>query len=205
MAHRRQTFVGVLITILFTVVAFSSLAYSSSPQPGWSHRWTANVWNTYCELKLDYNIPFRSDPDKRGIFAGRSIDRLFARFAASTRTHYGLIPEEKLFKIRFSLHFYGENGHDPAVDDLIASANIGGITMTPPEKVHAGILAFSLDEEDTSLLMQRFTDNERVEVLITFGDGKESRSTIYPSGDRDFHVWAAMFRTCIRENIGPRR
>lgn len=181
------------------------LAEASDPMPGWSHRWTANVWNTYCELKLDYSIPFRRHAMRRGLLANTGYDRAFVRFAATTRTHYDLYPKSELFKVRFQLHIYGENGKLPAPEKRISSARIGDFELDPPENTEFWIHTFSLDEEATSKLLSVFRENERVEVIIRFANGEERQSTIYPSGDRDFHVWEAMFEACIQKNVGPRR
>ena len=188
-----------------TILILSSiLAEASDPMPGWSHRWSANVWNTYCDLKLDYDIPFRRNATRRGLLANTTYDRAFAIFAATTRMHYDLYPEERLFKVRFQLRIYGENGELPAMESRISSAKIGDFELNPPKNSEFWIHVFSLDEEDTSTLFSVFRANERVEVTIQFTNGEERTSMIYPSGDRDFHVWEAMFETCIRENIGSR-
>ena len=190
---------------VITILILSSLvAEASDPAPGWSHRWSANVWNTYCELKLDYGIPFRRDATRRGLLANTTYDRAFARFSATTRMHYDLYPEEELFKVRFQLLIYGENGKLPEMESRISSAKIGDFELNPPEDSEFWIHVFSLDEEDTSTLLSVFRANERVEVIIRFANGEERTSKIYPSGDRDFHVWEAMFETCIRKNIGSR-
>jgi hypothetical protein len=191
-----------LIVFLFLA---SIVAEASDPMPGWSHRWSANVWNTYCELKLDYYIPFRRDAMRRGLLANTGYDQAFVRFASTTRMHYDLYPEEELFKVRFQLYIYGENGVLPAPESRILSARIGDFELDPPENAEFWIHMFSLDEEATSKLLGVFRANERVEVTIRLANGEERRSTIYPSGDRDFHVWEAMFEACIRKNVGPRR
>src|SRR5690554_1586341 len=107
--------------LLVILAAACAAVHASEPGPDWSNRWSAHVWNTYCELRLDYLIP---NPERRGLLAGRSIDRLFARFAASTRTHFGLIPEEKLFEVRFDLLFYGEAGNPIPDEDRILSLTV---------------------------------------------------------------------------------
>ena len=190
--------------IIFLILA-SVVAEASDPMAGWSHRWSANVWNTYCELKLDYSIPFRRDAMRRGLLANTGYDAAFARFAATTRMHYDLYPEEELFRVRFQLHIYGENGELPAPDSRISSAKIGDFELDPPKNTEFWIHNFSLDEEATSTLLSVFRANERVEVIIRFANGEERQSKIYPSGDRDFHVWEAMFETCIQKNVGQRR
>lgn len=193
------------MSCLATILVVGLRAHASDPFPTWSNKWDANVWNNYCELRLDYYLPYRSDPQRRGFLANRSFDRLFAQFAASTRTHFGLIPEENLFKIRFGLFFYGEDGHDPAPEDRVMAAKIGGFKLSPRETQSvAGILAFSLAEGESLLLLEQFTQNKTIEVAVVFADGEERQSKIYPGGDKDFRVWAEMFRTCIRENVGPR-
>lgn len=183
----------------------SILAEASDPAPMWSPRWSANVWNTYCELKLDYVIPFRRDASRRGFLANTGYDRAFVRFAATTRTHYDLYPESELFKVRFQLHIYGENGQLPPPTHRITSAKVGEFELTPPKDPEFWIHSFSLEEEPTSRLLSVFRANERVDVIVRFADGEERQSTMYPSGDRDFHVWEAMFETCVQKNVGPRR
>jgi hypothetical protein len=188
--------------IVFLILA-GAVAEASDPTPGWSHRWSANVWNTYCELKLDYSIPFRHDTMDRGLLANTGYDRAFARFAATTQMHYDLYPEEELFRVRFQLHIYGENGELPAPGSRISSARIGDFELDPPKNTEFWIQNFSLDEDATSKLLSVFRANEHVELIIRFANGEERQSTIYPSGDRDFHVWEAMFETCIQKNVGP--
>ena len=192
------------ISLLAACLVVDLAATASDPAATWSHRWDANVWNTYCELKLDYYLPYRNDPQRRGFLANRSFDRLFAQFTASTRTHFGLVPEEELFKIRFGLLFYGENGRDPEPEDRIMAASIETFRLSPREKqsVH-GILAFGLAERESLLLLEQFKLNKTIEVNIVFADGEERSTKIYPSGDKDFFVWAEMFKTCIRENVRP--
>ena len=197
----KETAIGLAI---FLTLA-SHMAQASDPMPGWSSRWSANVWNTYCELKLDYSIPFRRDATRRGLLANTGYDRAFARFAATTRMHYDLYPESELFRVRFQLHIYGENGRLPSPHRRILTAKIGDLELNPPTDPEFWIHNFSLDEEATSKLRSVFRANERVDVIIRFANGEERQSTIYPSGDRDFHVWEAMFETCIQENVGPRR
>lgn len=190
---------------LATILAVALPTLASDPAPTWPNKWDANVWNSYCELRLEYYLPYPNDPQRKGFLANRSFDRLFAQFTSSTRTQFGLIPEEQLFKIRFGLLFYGEDGHDPEPEDRITAANIGNFKMAPQEMQSvAGILAFTLDEEESLLLLEQFKQNKTIEVAVVFADGEERQSKIYPGGDKDFRVWAAMFRTCIRENVGPR-
>jgi hypothetical protein len=193
--------IKIAIPLLATVVTFGPAVYASDPMPTWADKWSAHVWNTYCELQLYYMMPFSEDPERRGFLAGRSIDRLFASFVANTRTHYGLIPEEMLFKTRFKLLFYGADGHPVPGEDQILSVKIDSLEMTSSTVQEGWILVFSLDEKDTSSLLQRFSNNQIVEIVVQFADGEERRSKIYPSGDKDFHVWADMFRTCVRENV----
>lgn len=193
------------IPIVVFLFLASIVAEASDPMPGWSHRWSANVWNTYCELKLDYGIPFRRDATRRGLFANTGYDNAFVRFTATTRLHYDLYPEEELFKVRFQLYIYGENGELPAPDSRVLWARIGDFELNPPENPEFWIHMFSLDEEATSKLRSVFRANERVDVVIRFANGEERQSTIFPSGDRDFHVWEAMFEACIQKNVGPRR
>ena len=194
-----------LFQISAILVLASAVTEASDPMPGWSHRWSANVWNTYCELKLDYSIPFRRDATRRGLLANTGYDQAFVRFTATTRLHYDLYPEDELFKVRFQLHIYGENGELPAPNSRILSARIGESELNPPENPEFWIHMFSLDEEATSDLLSDFRANERVNVVVRFANGEERQSTIYPSGDRDFHVWEAMFETCIQKNVGPRQ
>lgn len=189
------------VLLLGISVTLFSAANASDPAPMWNFKWSAHVWNTYCELRLEYAMPFKEDPERRGLLAGRAIDRLFASFAASTSTHYGLIPEDLLSKTRFHLAFYGEDGNHVPEDDRILSVKVGEFQMSLLTDQNAWIQSFGLDEDDASSLLQVFSGNQKVEVVVLFADGEERRSTIYPSGDKDFHVWAAMFKTCIRESV----
>lgn len=192
------------ILIVVSLILVCSMAEASDPVPGWSNRWSANVWNTYCDLKLDYSIPFRRDALRRGLFANTGYDNAFVRFAATTRLHYNRYPEEELAKVRFQLLIYGENGELPGPESRISSARVGNFELNPPENPEFWIHVFSLGEEATSELMSVFRANERVDVVIQFANGEERQSTIFPSGDRDFHVWEAMFEACIQNNVGSR-
>ena len=188
----------------FIALIWVATSGASDPLPTWGF-WQAHVYNTYCALKSEYYIPFRRNAASRGLFANTGYDNAFVRFAATTRLHYDLYPEEELFKVRFELHIYGENQELPAPDSRISSARIGDFELSPPENPEFWIHGFSLGEEATSELLSVFRANKRVDVVIRFTNGEERRSTIFPSGDRDFHVWEAMFEACIRKNVGPRR
>ncbi len=119
--------------------------------------------------------------------------------------HGDLYPKTELFRTRFQLHIYGENGELPPPENRIVGARIGNSELRPPRDPDFWIHNFSLDEDSTEKLMAEFRANEPVELVIRFVTGEERSSTIYPSGDRDFHVWEAMFETCTKENVGPRR
>lgn len=192
-----------LATLLIAFVFFWGhiSAFASDPPTAWSKRWDANVWNNYCELKLDYEIPFRKHVERRGFLANTGYDKAFVRFTAMTGTHYGLYPEAELSRIKFQLSVYGENGELPPPIDRVASAKIGDFELHQPNDAKYGIHTFLLDEEATSTLLDIFRANERVDVVVRLASGDERVSTIYPSGDRDFHVWEAMFNTCIDKNI----
>lgn len=194
---------AICITILLILV--SAAAEASDPIASWSNRWSANVWNTYCELKLDYRIPFRRDAKRRGFLTNTGYDAAFVRFGSTTRMHGNLYPEEELFRTRFQLHIYGADGELPKKDSRIVTARIGEFELDPPKNTEFWIHGFSLAEDATAKLMSGFRMNERVELTVRFANGEERTSTIYPSGDRDFHVWEAMFETCVQKNVGPRR
>jgi len=69
----------------------------------------------------------------------------------------------------------------------------------------AGIHAFLLGVDESTQLLQRFTDNETVEFELKFASGDLRQFKIYPSGNRTFYVWADMFQTCIRSHKGKNR
>lgn len=188
------------VLLIATVLAVGRASYASGPLPMWESKWSAHVWNNYCALNLEYSIPNRRDRDRRGLLAGRSLDRLFIRFSASTRSD-GLIPVESLGKIRFELFFYGEDGHVPAVNDHVVLAKFDEFKMVKKESRNDWIESFWLSERDSLSMLEKLSDHEAVELIFQFADGETRKSKIYPSGDRDFHVWTEMFKTCIRESI----
>lgn len=167
----------------------------------WESRWSAHVWNTYCALNLEYTIPYNNDRQRRGILAGRTLDRLFIRFSASTSTHYGLIPAELLGKIRFELLVYGENGRAPAEGDRVVLARFDDLETVRKDSRNDWIESFEMSGTDSLRMLEKLSDNETVVLTMQFADGEQVESRIYPSGDRDFHVWAAMLQTCIRESL----
>lgn len=190
------------ITILITAIVLTAYqpSYASGPFPMWDFKWSAHVWNNYCALNLEYRIPSKGNRDRRGFLAGRSLDRLFIRFSAHTRAD-GLIPVESLGEIRFELFFYGEDGHVPAVNDHVVLAKFDKFEMVKRDSRNDWIESFWLSEHDSLSMLNKFGNNETVELTVQFADGEERKSKIYPSGDQDFHVWAEMFKTCIRESI----
>ena len=70
---------------------------------------------------------------------------------------------------------------------------------------NAEIYIFSLGEEESVQLLQRFVDNKVVEFELTFANGDVRGFKLYPSGDRTFYVWEEMFQTCIRSHQGKKR
>jgi hypothetical protein len=130
------------------------------------------------------------------------FDRAFVRFTANTRVHGDLILSESLGVIRFGLLVYPDDFPVPEVKGIVA-ANIGGFEVIAKVVSAAEIHSFTLREDESLLLLERFTNNEVVDFTLTFASGDEKRFKIYPSGDRNFYVWAEMFRTCIREHPNP--
>ena len=185
---------------LILILAFlvMDLSAASDIQPGWAS-WTANVWSLYCELRREYSIPYRSDPNSRGFLSGTAFDKIFVRFTAHTRLHGDVIPEDALGVIRFGMHIYPSDRLVPE-DDRIQIANIGGFEVEARGVTVADIQMFTLHEDESLVLLQRFINNEVIDFSLRFTSGDERQFKIYPSGDRNFYVWAEMFRTCIKEN-----
>jgi len=69
---------------------------------------------------------------------------------------------------------------------------------------NAEIHVFSLEENESAILLQRFIDNDAVEFELNFATGDRREFKIYPTGDRTFFIWAEMFNTCIRENTSEK-
>jgi hypothetical protein len=197
------------VTNLKKLVPFIALIWvatsgASDPGPSWGAGWQAHVWNTYCELRREYYIPFRNDPSRRGFLSGTAFDRAFVRFAANTQLHGSLIPPESLGLIRFHLYVYPED-FPIATSERIIEASLGGYRSEANVVSNAEIHTFSLNAEESAQLLRRFTDNEVVEFELKFANGDMKQFKIYPSGDRTFYVWANMFQTCIRSHEGKRR
>ena len=191
----------LLITFLWLVPATAS-----DPGPSWGAGWQANVWNTYCELKRQYYIPYQSDPDKRGFLSGTAFNQAFVTFMAraDTQLHSSFATPESVGVVYFHLYVYPESR--PVADDQrIVEASIGGYTSEANVVSNAEIHIFSLSEDQSAQLLQRFIDNEVVEFELIFANGSAKPFKIYPSGDRTFYVLADMFRACIRSHKGKKR
>jgi len=93
----------------------------------------------------------------------------------------------------------------PATSERIIEASIGGYRSEAKFLSTAGIHAFLLGVDESAQLLQRFTDNETVEIELKFASGDLRQFKIYPSGNRTFYVWADMFQTCIRSHKGKNR
>lgn len=197
------------VTNLKTLVPFIALIWvatsgASEPGPTWGF-WQAHVENTYCELKREYYIPFRNDPSrydpsKKGFLTGTAFDRAFIRFMAYAQ----LRGDDSLGVIRFHLYVYPEDmPNAPATSERIIEATLGG--FHGEAKVLSSIHTFSLNEDESTQLLQRFIDSEIVEFELTLANGDMRQFKIYPSGNRTFYVWANMFQTCIETHKGKRR
>ncbi len=193
----------------FIALIWVATSSASDPGPSWGAYWQAHVWNTYCELRKEYYIPFRndpsrSDPSRRGFLSGTAFDQAFVRFVANTQLHGSLIPPESLGVIRFHLYVYPEDmPNAPATSERIIEASLGGFHSEANEV--SSIHIFSLNEDESAQLLQRFIDSEIVEFELTFANGDMRQFKIYPSGDRTFYVWANMFQTCIETHKGKKR
>lgn len=190
--------------VLLLLLTWCASSIASGPGPGWGVGWQTHVWNTYCELRREYYIPFRSDPDRRGFLSGTAFDQAFVRFAANTQIYGDLIPPESLGVIQFHLYVYPEEFPVPS-SQRIVRANLGGHPSEANVVPNAEIHIFSLEADESAQLLQRFVNNEIVDFELTFANGDQRQFSIYPSGDRTFYVWAEMFRTCIRTHKGKRR
>jgi len=195
------------VTNLKKLVPFIALVWvatsgASDPGPTWGF-WQAHVYNTYCELSREYYIPFRndpsrSDPSRRGFLSGTTFDRAFVRFVANTQLH----GDDSLGVIRFHLYVYPED-LPIASSERIVDASLGGFHSEA--KVLSNIHTFSLNEDESAQLLQRFIDSEIVEFELKFATGDVKQFKIYPSGNRTFYVWADMFHTCIKSHKGKKR
>ncbi len=192
------------ILVQLIALLWVNAANASDPAPSWGAGWTAHVTNLYCELRREYYIPFRTDPDRRGFLSGTAFDRAFVRFTANTRLHGDLIPAESLGVIRFHLYVYPED-FPTATSEKIVEASLGGFHSEANVVSNAEIHIFSLGEDESTQLLQRFIKNEVVDLELKISNGDERQFQIYPSGDRTFYVWADMFQTCIRSYMEQQR
>ena len=187
----------------FIALIWVATSGASDPVPMWGF-WQAHVENTYCDLRREYYIPFRndpsrSDPSRRGFLSGTTFDRAFVRFVSEAETQQ---PAESLGVFRFHLYVYPED-LPKASSERIVEASLGGFHSEA--KVLSNIHTFSLNEDESAQLFQRFIDNEIVEFELIFANDDMRQFKIYPSGNRTFYVWANMFQTCIETHKGKKR
>ncbi len=188
-------------TLLIASLLLAHISADASDTPlEWSYGWDANVWNTYCELKLDY----KADSERQGFLANTGYKKAFVNFIALTDTHVNLYPESELSRIKFQFYIYSVSNKLPPPTGRVVSAKIGDFELQQPRDPRYGVYIFRLDEEASSTLLSKFRANERVDVVVRLANGDERLSTIYPSGAQDFHIWEAMFHTCIDKNMAPR-
>jgi hypothetical protein len=187
-------------TLALAIAFFlSTSSLASDPEPSWAANWSANVWNTYCEIKRTYQIPFSQDPSRRGFLSKSMFNGAFVRFETTTQTHGNVITEDQLDIFRFDLYVYPDS-HPVPKEQRILSASLGGFEASARIVSNAEIHIFSLNEDESYRLLQRFMANEVVPFELRFANGERTQFKIYPPGDRNFHVLEAMFRTCVREN-----
>ena len=91
-----------------------------------------------------------------------------------------------------------------AASEKIIEASLGGVRTEANVVSNAEIHIFSLDEDDSAQLLQRFINNEIVDFELILANGDKKDFKIYPSGDRTFYVWADMFQTCIESHKGKK-
>lgn len=188
----------------FIALIWVATSGASDPAPTWGF-WQAHVENSSCELRREYFIPFRNDPSrydpsKKGFLTGTAFDRAFIRFKAYAQ----LRGDDSLGAIRFHLYVYPEDmPNAPATSERIIEASLGG--FHGEGKVLSGIHTFSLNEDESAQLLQRFIDSEIVEFELTLANGDMRQFKIYPTGNRTFYVWANMFQTCIETHKGKKR
>ena len=189
--------------VLIPALIWANAVNSSDPAPGWGADWQAHVTNTYCELRREYYIPYKDDPDRRGFLSGTVFDKAFVRFVADTRLHGDLIPADSLGVIRFHLYVYPAD-FPIAETEKILAATLGGFHSEARVVSNAEIHTFSLGEQESARLFQWFIDNEAISFELELANGEEREFKIYPTGNRTFYVWAEMFNTCIRENTAEK-
>lgn len=192
------------ILVPLIALLWVNTANASDPALSWGVGWTAHVTNLYCELRREYYIPFQPDPDRRGFLSGTAFDRAFIRFKANTRLHGDLIAAESLGVIRFHLYVYPED-IPTATSERIVEASLGGFHSEANVVSNAEVHIFSLGEDESTQLLQRFIKNEVVDFELKFANGDERQFKIYPSGNRTFYVSADMFQTCIRSHMEQQR
>ena len=111
--------------------------------------------------------------------------------------------DDSLGVIRFHLYVYPEAmPNAPATSERISEASLGGFHSEAKEL--SSIHTFSLNEDESTQLLQRFIDSEIVEFELALANGDKRQFKIYPSGNRTFYVWANMFQTCIETHKGKK-
>lgn len=190
------------LALIFALI-WGSAATASDPAPSWGAGWQAYVTNTYCELRREYYIPYKDDPDRRGFLSGTVFDKAFVRFVANTRLHGDIIRKDSLGVVRFHLYVYPED-FPIAETEKILAATLGGFHSEAKVVSNAEIHTFSLEPKESANLLQRFINNEAVDFELKFAKGEERKFKLYPPGNRTFYVWAEMFNTCIRENTAEK-
>ena len=162
--------------VLLLLLPWCASSIASDPAPGWGAGWQAHVWNTYCELRREYYIPFRGDPDQRGFLSGTAFDQAFVRFTANTRIHGDLIPAESLGVVQFHLYIYPEEFPVPS-SQRIVRASLGGHLSESNVVSNAEVHIFSLDADESAQLLQRFVNSEIVDFELTFANGDQRKAS----------------------------
>lgn len=189
------------VLVLALTFALSASVLASDLAPSWGAKWSVNVENTYCEIVRRYTIPSVSGSERRGFLSGTMFNGAFVRFTTTTKTHGDVITADQLDKLRFDLYVYPETQPVPE-NERIVSASLGGFESVPNVVSRTEIYIFSLNEDESFLLLQRFLSYEAADFELRFADGRNAEFSIYPSGNRDFHVLEGMFQTCVRLNRG---
>ncbi len=187
------------ISILTLAILIIPLSLASDPYPAWDG-WKIDAHSVGCDLYQNYWLPYKEKPVPQGFLSDTKFNRAHVHFIANTFSHGDIIKEEDLGKIRFLLQLEPVTA---SVDDdqKISIARIAGFetpaSIYPTRDIHQ----FWLEGDNSMNLLKKIENDEVIDFSLFLESGKIVEFEIYPSGNRNGHVWVAMFNTCVREHV----
>lgn len=185
-----------LFSIFCLLLGFSIDLAASTPGPMWAD-WNLGVHPQTCLLMRRYHIQHPQETAKRGFMRNSPYYRASIRFHANTQSRGDVIPPNQVGRILFVVQIV--RGYTPDIEQWgIQSVNVGQFEVTSKKNDHQYDFFFS--EEGSAQIMKRLEKNETLELVFNLTNGEKLESQIFPGGNRNFAVWADLFRYCIVVN-----